>query len=237
MLLAAPAQNRRRSPRPRRSAACVPLRARKRWATKTAKAWSRRGAALLPGGPAGRRGCCSQPRLDVRQRLRRGAQRCHRDFFFHAAAEQGWSSRCACWPRRRPAQLGVPGVYDRPRAAADGAAAAAGGRRASDRDSARCAAPHRRHRQTPRGAVQALADAGARLIKVESNYDTIALSPKKCQGPDAADPRDGGALRRGAPYDAEQNIRGGMAYLSWLMAYFEGNVPWWRRPTTPARAR
>jgi soluble lytic murein transglycosylase-like protein len=27
------------------------------------------------------------------------------------------------------------------------------------------------------------------------------------------------------PYDAEQNIRGGMAYLRWLMAYFQGNVP------------
>jgi soluble lytic murein transglycosylase-like protein len=27
------------------------------------------------------------------------------------------------------------------------------------------------------------------------------------------------------PYDVTQNIRGGLAYLRWLLAYFEGNVP------------
>lgn len=26
------------------------------------------------------------------------------------------------------------------------------------------------------------------------------------------------------PFDPEQNIRGGMSYLRWLLAYFEGNV-------------
>jgi soluble lytic murein transglycosylase-like protein len=27
------------------------------------------------------------------------------------------------------------------------------------------------------------------------------------------------------PYDIAQNVRGGLAYLQWLLAYFEGNVP------------
>jgi len=28
----------------------------------------------------------------------------------------------------------------------------------------------------------------------------------------------------GSPYDARQSIRGGMQYLRWLLAYFEGDV-------------
>jgi soluble lytic murein transglycosylase-like protein len=27
------------------------------------------------------------------------------------------------------------------------------------------------------------------------------------------------------PWDAEHNLRGGMAYLRWLLAYFEGDLP------------
>lgn len=63
------------------------------------------------------------------------------------------------------------------------------------------------------------------FIKVESNYDTIALSPKNAKGLMQLIPETAARFGVSRPYDAEQNIRGGMAYLSWLMAYFEGNVP------------
>lgn len=63
------------------------------------------------------------------------------------------------------------------------------------------------------------------FIKVESNYDVIALSPKNAKGLMQLIPDTAERFGVSRPYDAEQNIRGGMAYLRWLMAYFEGNVP------------
>jgi TPR repeat protein len=62
------------------------------------------------------------------------------------------------------------------------------------------------------------------FIKVESNYDVIALSPKNAKGLMQLIPDTAERFGVSRPYDAEQNIRGGMAYLRWLMAYFEGNV-------------
>lgn len=63
------------------------------------------------------------------------------------------------------------------------------------------------------------------FIKVESNYDVIALSPKNAKGLMQLIPATAERFGVSRPYDPEQNIRGGMAYLRWLMAYFEGNVP------------
>jgi len=63
------------------------------------------------------------------------------------------------------------------------------------------------------------------FIKVESNYDTVALSPKNAKGLMQLIPETAARFGVFRPYDAEQNIRGGMAYLRWLMAYYEGNVP------------
>ena len=62
------------------------------------------------------------------------------------------------------------------------------------------------------------------IIATESNFDANAVSPKNAQGlmqliPDTA-ARFGVRNIR----DPVQNIRGGMAYLRWLMAYFEGDV-------------
>lgn len=62
------------------------------------------------------------------------------------------------------------------------------------------------------------------VMAQESNFDPLAESPKKAQGlmqliPDTA-ARFGVARLR----DPSQNIRGGMAYLRWLLAYFEGDV-------------
>lgn len=62
------------------------------------------------------------------------------------------------------------------------------------------------------------------VIAVESNFNHLALSPKNGMGlmqliPDTAD-----RFNVDKPFDAAQNIRGGMAYLRWLLAYYEGDL-------------
>ena len=62
------------------------------------------------------------------------------------------------------------------------------------------------------------------IAAVESNFDPRAVSPKKAQGvmqlmPDTARRFD---VRN--PFDPEQNIRGGLAYLRWLSQRFSGNL-------------
>jgi hypothetical protein len=62
------------------------------------------------------------------------------------------------------------------------------------------------------------------IMQIESNYRTDAVSPRNAQGlmqliPDTAE-------RFGVkdPFDAKDNLRGGMRYLRWLLAYFQGDV-------------
>ena len=62
------------------------------------------------------------------------------------------------------------------------------------------------------------------VMAAESNFDPAAVSPKNAQGlmqliPDTA--RRFGVRNI---VDPAQNIRGGMAYLRWLLAYFEGDL-------------
>lgn len=62
------------------------------------------------------------------------------------------------------------------------------------------------------------------VMATESNFNPLAESPKNAQGlmqliPDTASRFKVKNLR-----DPAQNIQGGMAYLRWLMAYFEGDV-------------
>ncbi len=62
------------------------------------------------------------------------------------------------------------------------------------------------------------------LMAAESNFNPGVVSNKNAQGlmqliPDTA--RRFGVRNS---FDASQNIRGGMAYLRWLLAYFEGDV-------------
>jgi hypothetical protein len=62
------------------------------------------------------------------------------------------------------------------------------------------------------------------LISVESSFDPLAVSPKKAQGlmqliPETAERF--GVKRIFNPID---NIKGGLAYLRWLMAFFKGDV-------------
>jgi soluble lytic murein transglycosylase-like protein len=50
------------------------------------------------------------------------------------------------------------------------------------------------------------------------------VSPKNAQGLMQLIPETAERFNVRKPFDPEQNIRGGMAYLRWLLAYFKGNV-------------
>jgi soluble lytic murein transglycosylase-like protein len=62
------------------------------------------------------------------------------------------------------------------------------------------------------------------LISAESNFDPQAVSEKNAQGLMQLIPETAARFRVKKPFDPEQNIRGGMAYLRWLLAYFQGDV-------------
>jgi len=62
------------------------------------------------------------------------------------------------------------------------------------------------------------------VIRMESDFNVMALSPKGASGLMQLIPAT--AMRFGVAdiWDPEQNIRGGMAYLRWLLAYFKGDL-------------
>ena len=62
------------------------------------------------------------------------------------------------------------------------------------------------------------------IIETESNFDTIALSPKNAKGLMQLIPETAARFGVRNAYDPAQTIRGGMAYQRWLLAYFEGDV-------------
>lgn len=62
------------------------------------------------------------------------------------------------------------------------------------------------------------------IIRAESNFNSKAVSPKNAQGLMQLIPETSARFNVAKPFDPEQNIRGGLAYLRWLLAYFEGDV-------------
>lgn len=62
------------------------------------------------------------------------------------------------------------------------------------------------------------------VMAAESNFDPLALSPKKAQGLMQLMPDTATRFKVRKIEDPAQNIRGGMAYLRWLLAYFEGDL-------------
>jgi soluble lytic murein transglycosylase-like protein len=62
------------------------------------------------------------------------------------------------------------------------------------------------------------------IIQAESNYDAVAISPKNAQGLMQLVPETALRFRVKNVFDPVQNVRGGVAYLRWLLAYFEGEV-------------
>jgi soluble lytic murein transglycosylase-like protein len=67
-------------------------------------------------------------------------------------------------------------------------------------------------------------DLALAIISVESSYDSRAVSAKQAQGLMQLIPETAERFGVRNVFDAEQNIRGGLAYLRWLLAYFRGNV-------------
>ena len=62
------------------------------------------------------------------------------------------------------------------------------------------------------------------VIRAESNFDPQAVSPRNAQGLMQLIPETAARFNVKRPFDPVQNIRGGLAYLRWLLAYFEGDV-------------
>jgi hypothetical protein len=62
------------------------------------------------------------------------------------------------------------------------------------------------------------------IIRAESNFNPVAVSPKNAQGLMQLIPETAARFNVRQPFDPEQNIRGGLAYLRWLLAYFKGDV-------------
>jgi hypothetical protein len=62
------------------------------------------------------------------------------------------------------------------------------------------------------------------VISVESGFNVRARSPKNAQGLMQLIPETAQRFRVKNVYDPAENIKGGMAYLQWLLAFFKGNV-------------
>jgi soluble lytic murein transglycosylase-like protein len=62
------------------------------------------------------------------------------------------------------------------------------------------------------------------VIRAESNFDPTAVSSKNAQGLMQLIPETAVRFNVRKPFDPEQNIRGGLSYLRWLLAYYKGDV-------------
>lgn len=62
------------------------------------------------------------------------------------------------------------------------------------------------------------------IIAAESNFNSLALSPKNAQGLMQLIPETSERFNVKNAFDPTQNIKGGLTYLRWLLAYFEGDV-------------
>ena len=62
------------------------------------------------------------------------------------------------------------------------------------------------------------------VIAVESDFDPRARSPKDAQGLMQLIPETAARFAVRNPLDPQQNLRGGLAYLRWLLSYYRGQV-------------
>ncbi len=62
------------------------------------------------------------------------------------------------------------------------------------------------------------------LISVESAFNPSALSPKKAQGLMQLIPATAERFGVKKVFNPDENVKGGLAYLRWLLAYFQGDV-------------
>lgn len=78
------------------------------------------------------------------------------------------------------------------------------------------------HKLAPRYQVDT--QLALAIMAAESNFNTQALSPKNAQGLMQLIPETSERFNVKNPFDPAQNIRGGLTYLRWLLAYFQGDV-------------
>ena len=62
------------------------------------------------------------------------------------------------------------------------------------------------------------------IMAAESNFDPLAVSAKNARGLMQLIPETAARFKVRDVHDPEQNIRGGIAYLRWLLSYFEGDL-------------
>jgi hypothetical protein len=62
------------------------------------------------------------------------------------------------------------------------------------------------------------------IIAVESNFDALARSVKDAQGLMQLIPETAARFNVRNPFDIRENLRGGLMYLRWLLAYYRGEV-------------
>jgi TPR repeat protein len=62
------------------------------------------------------------------------------------------------------------------------------------------------------------------IIAVESNFEPAARSPKNARGLMQLIPETASRFNVRNVYDVKENLRGGLAYLRWLLAYYEGSA-------------
>lgn len=148
-------------------------------------------------------------------------------YFFHAAAEQGLEQAIGMLERVGGPPNYTPDCMREPEAARAAAAAPRAGRPPLPAAAAPAiAAPPDIARLVQRLAPQyGLApQLVLAFIQAESNFDVVALSPKNAKGLMQLIPDTAARFNVRKPYDPEQNVRGGMAYLRWLLAYYRGDV-------------
>ena len=62
------------------------------------------------------------------------------------------------------------------------------------------------------------------IATTESNFDSTAVSPKSAMGVMQLIPETASRFNVKNSFDPVENIKGGLAYLRWLLAYYRGNV-------------
>ena len=62
------------------------------------------------------------------------------------------------------------------------------------------------------------------LIAVESNFEPLARSVKNARGVMQLTPGTAARFNVEDPWNVQDNVRGGLTYLRWLLAYYEGQV-------------
>jgi len=149
-------------------------------------------------------------------------------FFFHAAAEQGYEQA-----QRMLAQVGGAPTYvpDCMRDPEPPKLAAAPAQRRAPPMAAPMVVPRASWPLPIVNLVKGIApeyrvhpQLVLSVIEVESRFDTVALSPKNAKGLMQLIPETAARFGVRNAYDAAQNVRGGTAYLQWLLAYYQGDV-------------